>query len=52
VLGFDESQQADIFFIVQKLMEQTVAIISRRSAVPGRKLCLWRLTAGQKAGGQ
>src|ERR1039458_6273517 len=33
-----------------QLMEQTVEIVSRRSAAPGRRLCLWRLTAGQNAG--
>ena len=33
-----------------QLMEQTVEIVSRRSAAPGRRLCLGRLTAGQNAG--
>jgi hypothetical protein len=50
MFGFDESQQADIFLLVQKLMEQAVTIVSHRSAALNRWRGRRRLTPRQKAG--
>jgi hypothetical protein len=52
MFGFDESQQADIFLLVQKLMEQAVTIVSHRSAALNRWRGRRRLTPRQKAGDQ
>jgi len=50
----DEAQDADVLLFVQELMEQTVAIVSRRlrSAASARRPGLWRLTARQNASGR
>jgi hypothetical protein len=47
----DEMQQADILLVAQQLMEQTIAIVSRRlrSSAPGRSRGLRRLTTTQNA---
>src|ERR1035441_2021333 len=51
LLPLDESQQADVLLVAQKLMEQTIAIVSRRlrSTASGRRSGLWRLTTAQNA---
>jgi hypothetical protein len=47
----DETQQADILLVAQQLMEQTIAIVSRRlrRTAPERSPSLGRLTTTQNA---